>query len=46
MWCDSHPSQKHQNITCKDTWINNCDGDGLVVSDSNIVNIDAGSYDE
>lgn len=35
-----------QNVTCKDTEIRFCDGDAMVVRDSNIVNIDAGRYDE
>lgn len=35
-----------QNITCIDTEIRYCDGDGLVVRNSQGVNIDAGDYDE
>lgn len=35
-----------KNITCIDTEIRYCDGDGVVVRNSQNVNIDAGSYDE
>ncbi|CAM9649069.1 unnamed protein product [Ascophyllum nodosum] len=35
-----------QNITCEDIEIRFCDGDAMVVSDSKIVNIDAGRFDE
>ncbi|CAM9126140.1 unnamed protein product [Scytosiphon promiscuus] len=35
-----------QNITIDENWIENCDGDAVVVRNSEIVNIDAGRYDE
>eukprot|EP00903_Cladosiphon_okamuranus_P020463 g18782.t1 len=35
-----------QNITCEDIEIRFCDGDAMVVRDSQIVNIDAGDYDD
>ena len=35
-----------QNITCIDTEIRYCDGDGVLVRNSQNVNIDAGGYDE
>ena len=35
-----------QNITCGETQAFNCDGDAMVVRDSNVVNIDAGRFDE
>eukprot|EP00752_Nemacystus_decipiens_P014961 g13320.t1 len=34
------------NITCQDIEIRFCNGDAMVVRDSQIVNIDAGKYDE
>eukprot|EP00903_Cladosiphon_okamuranus_P018639 g17154.t1 len=34
------------NITCIDTEIRYCDGDGLVVRNSQGINIDAGAYDD
>lgn len=34
-----------QNITCENMEIYHCDGDAMVVRDSNIVNIDAGEYE-
>jgi len=37
---------RNQNITCLDTEIRFLDGDGLVVRNSQNVNIDAGPYDE
>lgn len=39
-------SPSTQNITCIDTEIRYCDGDGLVVRNSRNINIDAGDYDE
>lgn len=36
---------KRQNVTCEDTQIRCCDGDGLVVRNSSMINIDAGRYD-
>ncbi|CAM9195943.1 unnamed protein product, partial [Hapterophycus canaliculatus] len=35
-----------QNITIEDNWIENCDGDAVVVRNSDVVNIDAGRYDD
>lgn len=35
-----------QNITCEDTEVTKCDGDGVFVEGSSIINIDAGPYDE
>lgn len=35
-----------QNVTCKDIWVTQLDGDAVVVRDSNIINIDAGRYDD
>ena len=36
----------NQNITCRDTEIRFLDGDGLIVRNSQNINIDAGPYDE
>jgi len=35
-----------QNVTARLLDAKNCDGDAMVVRNSNIVNIDAGRYDE
>lgn len=35
-----------QNVSLRDTEVNNIDGDGVVMTDSKSVNIDAGPYDE
>lgn len=35
-----------QNITCEDTNIRYCDGDGLVVQNSSTIRIDAGRYNK
>ncbi|CAN0133967.1 unnamed protein product [Scytosiphon promiscuus] len=34
-----------QNISIHEAWIQNCDGDAVVVRNSDVVNIDAGTYD-
>jgi len=35
-----------QNITCEDTQAYECDGNAMVVRNSKVINIDAGSFDE
>lgn len=35
-----------QNITLSDAELRFCDGDAMVVRDSNMINIDAGEYEE
>lgn len=45
-WHLSFRLVQNKNITCLDTEIRFLDGDGLVVRNSQNVNIDAGPYDE